>query len=315
VPDIPQFTRVSDEPLLDFDAIRWEVMYPSVMFPSVVPAPAWLSDPLDALYMYYASHTGHALGLATAPRPEGPWTVQEPVFALDDAPMLRGHISSPDVLIDEAAERVYLYFHGVNGAGYGQVMGCAVGSDGQHFAIENPDPLIVPQESAGEWDRLCAAYLRPFRFGGETLAIYMGNSGRREPGVAHNCQGLARSRDYLHWERVRDEALLTPDEQDDWGTIRHVGVHQRNEATLDVYYSTRTGPELEREVLRMARVDASLPSEQWVAQKLGTVLEPELAWEGADLRDPYPVEWEGRLYLFYAGGEEAGIGLAEQVAS
>lgn len=310
MPDIPQFTRVSDEPLLDLNAIRWPVKNPTINFPAVIPAPGWISRPLDRLYMYYASHHGMGIGLATAARPEGPWTVREPIFMLDDAPMIAGHISSPDALVDERARRVYLYYHGGNAAGRGQVMGCAVGYDGQHFEVENPKPLILPSERERAWDSNSTAYLRPFRLGDHIFGLYMGNGGAAVPGVSYNRQGLVRSRDYVHWERVREEPLLAPDEQDDWGTVRHSGVRVRDDGALEVYYSTRTGPDLLREVLRVARVDTSEPPEQWRAEKLGTVLEPALEWEGEDLRDPYPFEWEGRLYLFYAGGLEAGIGLA-----
>ena len=313
MPDIPQFTRVTDQPLLDLDAIRWPAKRRTIMFPTVVEAPGWVSEPSDALYMYYASHHGSGIGLATAPEPEGPWTVREPVFSLDDAPMIAGHISSPDVLIDEDAERVYLYYHGGNAAGKGQVMGCAVGDDGRHFEVENPDPLILPSEREGAWDSISTAYLRPFRVGRRILGLYMGNGGKRSvPEVGHNCQGILRARDYQHWERVREEPLLEPDGVSDFGKIRHSGVHLRGE-TLDVYYSTRTSQAFEREVIRIARLDASMPPEDWRAEKLGTVLEPEPNWEEPDLRDPYPFEWDGRLYLFYAGGEEAGIGLATAV--
>ena len=304
------FRRVSDEPVLGLDAMRWPAANPSVMFPTVVPAPGWLSEPLDALWMYYASHHGLGIGLATAPAPEGPWTVREPVFTLEDAPMLAGHVSSPDVLIDERARRVYLYYHGGNAAGPGQVMGCAVGYDGVHFEVEHPEPLILPSERPGHWDSRSTAYLRPFRVGTRIFGLYMGNGGQVDaPGVAHNCQGILRSHDHVRWERVRAEPLLAPDGEQDFGTIRHVGVQVRGD-TLDVYYSTRDSAALDREVIRLARVDTTAPPQEWRAQRLGTVLEPELPWEGADLRDPYPFEWRGRPYLFYAGGEEAGIGLA-----
>ncbi|MFP4250189.1 MAG: hypothetical protein ACLFU7_11055 [Armatimonadota bacterium] len=309
---IPQFTRVSDEPLLDLDAIRWPAKRQTIMFPAVVEAPPWLSEPLGALYMYYASHHGTGLGLATAPEPEGPWTVRDPIFSLDDAPMIAGHISSPDVLIDNEAERVYLYYHGGNAAGKGQVMGCAVGYDGVHFEVENPDPLILPSDREGAWDSVSTAYLRPFRVDGRIFGLYMGNGGQRSvPDVGHNCQGILRARDYQHWERVGEDPLLEPDGVNDFGKIRHSGVHVRGD-TLDVYYSTRTSQAFEREVIRLARVDASLPPEQWHAEKLGTVLEPGPEWEEPDLRDPFPFEWDGRLYLFYAGGEEAGIALAQE---
>ena len=308
--EMPQFTRVSDRPLLDLDAIRWPVKNPTINYPTVIEAPRWISQPLDRLYMYYASHHGMALGLASSPAPEGPWTVHGRIIRLDDAPMIAGHISSPDALVDEPARRVYLYYHGSNAAGRGQVMGGAVGYDGLHFEVENPKPLILPSEQEGAWDSICAAYLRPFRLGERIFGLYMGNGGAGVPGVSYNCQGILRSSDYAHWERVREEPLLAPDERQDWGTIRHSAVHVRDPRMFDVYYSTRTGPDLQREVLRMAHVDASVPPSQWQAEKLGTVLEPELEWEGADLRDPYPFEWQGRLYLFYAGGLEAGIGLA-----
>ncbi len=47
------------------------------------------------------------------------------------------------------------------------------------------------------------------------------------------------------------------------------------------------------------------------AQKLGTVLEPELDREGDDLRNPFHFRWHDRLYFYYAGGLEAAIGIGE----
>ena len=66
----------------------------------------------------------------------------------------------------------------------------------------------------------------------------------------------------------------------------------------------------------------------WRDEGTRTVLEPEHAWEGAELgvepsargqithlvrqlRDPCVYEEEGRTYLLYCGGGESGIGIAE----
>ena len=67
---------------------------------------------------------------------------------------------------------------------------------------------------------------------------------------------------------------------------------------------------------------------RWACTRTREILRPELPWEGADepcvvsniggvdgcvnqLRDPYVFEHEHRVYLFYAGGGESAIGLAE----
>jgi len=47
-----------------------------------------------------------------------------------------------------------------------------------------------------------------------------------------------------------------------------------------------------------------------LVQKHGTILSPECDWENNNLRDPFPIFHNDKLYLYYAGGREHGIGLA-----
>lgn len=308
----PTFTRVFDQPILGLQGIRWTAANPSVMFPTVLEAPAWVNNPLDRLYMYYASHHGEGIGLATAPVPEGPWRVYEggPVFTLAQAPMLKGHVSSPDIMLAPEQEAVYLYYHGGGAHVRGQTMGSAHSRDGLSFEVTNPEVLLHPPEDEARWDGLSHGYLRSFRVGEELFGVYMGYNGGGIAGCTYNKQGLARSDGYLHWERVGKRALLEASEgSGDFGTIRHSGVLVRD-GCFDAYYSTRTSERRDREVLKVARVATEGRPQAWQAERLGTVLEPELPWEGADLRDPFPFCWEGKLYLYYAGGLEAGIGLA-----
>ncbi len=307
-----EFRRVLDEPLLTTDAMAWEAKYPSIMFPCVIEVPPWLDNPVDRLYMYYASHTGHGIGLATAAKPGGPWQARrDPVLELHNATMIGGHISSPHVMVDDAEERFYLYFHGSARGVKGQRAGCAVSRDGLNFEIDHKDVLLeCDADNPAAWDRFAAVYMRPFWLNEQLFALYMGGNGEGKPGISNNRQGLARGRDYTHWERARKLPLIAPHEDEgEYGIVRHSGV-QVCDGHLQVYYSTRTSPALDREVIRSARVETDRSPEQWQAVDRRTVLQPELKWEGDDLRDPFPFEFEGALYLFYVGGTEAGIGLA-----
>ena len=307
-----RFRRAVDEPLLTTDAVAWEATYSSIMFPCVIEAPEWLDSPLDRLYMYYASHHGGGIGLATAARPEGPWRARGgPVLELKNATMIRGHISSPHVLADDAEQSLHLYFHGGARGVKGQRAGYAVSQDGLNFEVDHEDVLLeCDADNPAAWDRFAAVYMRPFWLDEQLFAFYMGGNGEGRPGVSNNRQGLARGHSYVDWERVRDLPLIAPHEDEgEYGIVRHSGVLVRGDH-LQVYYSTRTSPALDREVIRSARIDTSGPPEEWRAVDRRTVLEPESKWEGTDLRDPFPFEFEGALYLFYAGGTEAGIGLA-----
>ena len=128
-------------------------------------------------------------------------------------------------------------------------------------------------------------------------------------GVAPSAEGVATSLDGIHWEKwSRNPRLSIGD--GDFGGIRHVALLRR-ENELYIAYSPRTSESLGTEVLRMTRVRLGETPDDWgELEKLGTILEPTAACEKQELRDPFLLQHEGRLYLYYAGGNEAGLGVA-----
>ena len=81
--------------------------------PSLIRTPAWLPHPLGKYYLYFASHSGKYIRLAYADRLEGPWKIHEPgTLRLEESAGCKGHIASPDAVVDDERKEIRLYFHG-----------------------------------------------------------------------------------------------------------------------------------------------------------------------------------------------------------
>jgi hypothetical protein len=264
--------------------------------PSLIRVPDWLPNPLGRYYLYFAHHRGAYIRLAYADALEGPWHVYDAgSLALADAPACRDHIASPDVLVDNEARRIRMYFHGV-AADRAQKSFVALSEDGiGSKALAEP---------------LGTFYFRVVPWRGTWIAMAKG-------GVTY------RSKDGLSsFERTPYPAfaLRHPDGNAP-GDVRHVALHCVGD-TLQVYFS-RIGDAPER-ILR-SRIDLT---RDWIADKPEMVLRPETIWEGTDvrlrksrsgaatgrenaLRDPAIFEEGGRLYLLYSIAGESGIAIAE----
>ena len=80
--------------------------------PSLIRVPDWLPDRFGTYYLYFGHHQGKYIRLAYADRLEGPWTIYKPgTLQLKETPC-HGHIASPDVHIDNANQRIIMYYHG-----------------------------------------------------------------------------------------------------------------------------------------------------------------------------------------------------------
>lgn len=273
--------------------------------PSVVVRPDWAPGP-GRLMLYFAHHKGQHIRLAFADQPEGPWRIHTPgVLPLADTPLaqtrpdvpqpdwavaqgtdgLYPHLASPDVWIDEDAHCFRMLFHGLADHGE-QVSYEAISPDGLRWTVEGP---AIPE-----------TYLRRFTCRGEIYAM-------ARLGIL-----LWSSPD--GWETGPSPVVGAP---------RHVAVLVRGDL-LHVLF-TRIGDAPER-VLHTT-IDMRLPWSDWQAGAETELLRPVLRWEGAEepirpsfigavefaneLRDPGVFEFEGRVYMVYAGGGEVALGLAE----
>ncbi|HUS52832.1 MAG TPA: hypothetical protein VMY41_02365 [Thermohalobaculum sp.] len=276
--------------------------------PSLIRVPEWIVSPLARYYLYFAHHEGKSIRLAYADTLTGPWRIHRPgAIRLDQTPLpqtppsvpqpawavakgvegLYPHIASPDVHIDTAQRRLTMYFHGLDHSGE-QVSLTATSSDGLNWQLAGP---MIDQ-----------VYLRAFHHGGTGYAmawagqiLHATPNGGFEPGPMPFPPGH------------RHCAVLVR------GNILHVLWTRIGDAPERILHST---------------IGLSGNWQDWRLGDTAQVLRPERSWEGADLpitaseigtathfehalRDPCFFEESGRLYLIYAGGGEAALGLAE----
>jgi len=209
---------------------------------------------------------------------------------MNSSPPTTLHVASPDVIVDEAAKEIRLYYHGV-AEGNLQLSKVSTSEDGLTFTpkdgyIGNPYMRIFQQE---DW--------------------YYGFA---MPGF------LYRSKDGLTNFKVRKKWVF--DTQ-----VRHSAVLKEGN-DLYIFYS-RVGDTPERIVY--SKIDMSASDwNDWRATKPKELLRPEMEWEGSEeatipsirgemgvrvnqLRDPYIFVDDNReKYLLYTGGGEQGIGIA-----
>ncbi len=272
--------------------------------PSPIAAPPWIENPPGRVYLYFAHHRGRFIRLAFADAIEGPWRVHGPgcldvVDSLFEAAdigtpeeMARNytyaHVASPDVHVLEEERQVRLYYHGLMPDG-SQKTRVAVSENGINFQ-PLPDVLGGP-------------YFRVFPHDGAWYALEMRDR------VLRSENGLT---DFRPVGALGDTA------------IRHSAVLVRGDR-LHVFFS-RIGDTPEH--ILHGVVNLAQPADAWRLQDVTSVLNPEMGWEGAglpvtpsavgevigpvhQLRDPGLLEWDGRLYLFYAAAGENAIGMVE----
>ncbi len=266
--------------------------------PTLIRVPRWVSEPLGQYYLYFADHNGKYIRLAYADALDGPWRVHKP-GALDLAEsFFTDHIASPEAIVDDASQRIVLYFHGLTPEDGTQHTRVATSTDGVDFTtVEEP----VGTDSA---------YWRVFDYGEWWYAMAM--PGREGPVNVH------RSRDPLTpFERGPRLFPVAPRQV-------HNAVRLRGDV-LDVFY-TREADRPER--ILHSEVTLGPDWTAWSATPPRECLAPETEWEGAGLpvvpgtvgalsepshalRDPAIFEEDGRTYLLYAVAGESGIAIAE----
>ena len=269
--------------------------------PSLVRAPSWLRNPLGKYYLYFAHHHGKYIRLAYANQLAGPWKIYEPgTLRLEQAAGCKGHIASPDVVVDDERKEFRLYFHGPANSTNGQKTFVALAKDGLHF--------LASAKILGNF------YWRVFQWDGWWYAMGKG-------GLLH------RSKDGLTQFEVGPNPFPGSELRDkDYNNPgpRHVALQPSGDR-LWVYYSNiADAPE---QILRV-RLDLAGDWKTWRTSLPEEVLRPEKEWEGANLplkqstagavkgrenalRDPAIFVEDGRSYLIYSIAGESGLAIAE----
>ena len=294
--------HLSSQPVIDHH--HGQQVGDNINGPSVIEVPAWLPRPLGRYYLYFAHHTGDHIRMAYADQIDGQWTildggvldlsetgfVKHSVPSIEDGKPVVPHIASPDVHIDKAGKQIRMLFHGVNLDGT-QTTRLAISDDGLKFR-EVSDTLAPP-------------YLRVTWWQDQLI------------GVAWGGEMFTSPRWDVPFERG-PKLLERPNGPD--MIPRHPFIVLRG-SVMHVFYSL-IGEQPER----IWHVNVHL-SENWQDWSLGTpkaILSPMFEWEGANLpvtassvgpanglehalRDPFVID----DYLFYVGGGESGIGIAE----
>lgn len=271
--------------------------------PTLIRVPSWVDKPLGKYYLYFGHHSGRYIRLAYADDLAGPWKLHEGgVLPLDQLPVKMDHISSPEIMVDEQAGRIILYYHGTvrenpppanPGKWSGQLTFAATSRDGITF---QPGSEVVS-----------SFYLRVFRYQDRIYGLCKdGNVGGQ----------LCRGKDPL--AGFEKGVSILPNS-------RHFALLPRGD-TLWVFFS-RAGDCPEQ--ILLTRFNLKEDWSKWAesAPPPVAVLKPEEIWEGInyeskpskwgssvevrELRDPYVFEDSGKLYLLYSVAGEMGIAIAE----
>ena len=296
-------TRLPNNPIIKPEMFKDAKDGHDINGPTLIRVPGWVAKPLGKYYLYFANHRGTYIRLAYADSLNGPWKIHEGgVLALDQLPVKMDHIASPELMVDEKAHRILLYYHGTvrdsnmppnPGKWNGQLTFVATSEDGLAFK-----PRL---------DVMSAFYLRVFSYGGKTYGICKdGNTGAQ----------LCRTGDPLSPFEQGPQVLPK---------CRHVALLPKGD-TLWVFFSQSGGCP---ESILVTRFNLKEDWTKWGenAPSPILVLKPEPPWEGTgynlkpsadgaavrvqELRDPFVFEDEGKFFLLYSVAGEMGIAIAE----
>ena len=319
-PEKITITRLGDGPIID------PGIHPSIgeniQGPSLIRVPEWVNEPLGKYYLYFADHKGLYIRLAYADNLLGPWKIHEagslhiadsfftptrpaiPEARLAELVAARiasgirvshdyakeltePHIASPDVHVDNANQKIVMYYHGLEDAAF------------QHSRVATSDNGIDFQANN---ENIGRTYFRRFDYAGMTYAVAM-------PGQFYRSRNGKTSFE-------SGPRLFEP-------TMRHSAVMVRDDSLI--VFWTRVGDSPESIMLSTVDLKPDWMSWQHIGERV--VLKPEHDWEGANaliepsvrstayghvnqLRDPALFVENDVVYMLYAVAGESGIALA-----
>ncbi|MBP0904051.1 hypothetical protein ACFSKN_09125 [Mariniflexile gromovii] len=289
VDDNYSFVRSDNNPIIypDMEGLEGD-LGKNINGPSVIKVPNWVENPLGTYYMYFADHHGKFIRLAYANSPIGPWTVYKPGVLHIDNTAAKGHIASPDIIMDEATKTIRMYFHGYNQDKSGQKTFVSTSKDGLNFTAS--ETILGP------------SYFRVFKYESDYYALVSGTFYRSKDGMTPFEKG----------------ATILP-------KARHTAVTLSGD-NLIVFYSQK-GDAPER-ILKCEVNLSEGTWKDWKAGDQTEVLKPEKDYEGVnlpiqesvkgfskvpmhELRDPAIFIDKNEVYLYYSIAGEFGIAVAK----
>ena len=239
------FVRLENNPIItpEMEGLEGHVGE-NINGPSVIKVPDWVENPLGKYYMYFAHHHGKFIRLAYADSPTGPWTIYKPGVLQIDKTSAKGHIASPDVIIDEDTKTIRLYFHGYNQDKSGQKTFYSTSNNGLDFIAS--ETILGP------------SYFRVFKYKSDYYALVKGSFYHSEDGMQPFKKGV----------------LILP-------KARHTAVSLDGD-NLVVFYSQK-GDTPER-ILSCEVNLSEGTWKSWKASAPKEILKPEMDYEGVNLR-------------------------------
>ena len=261
--------------------------------PSFIKVPEFVCNPLGKYYMYFGHHNGKYIRMAYSEENiMGPYILfneGKGVLSLENTPG-HGHISSPDVVIDEKNKNFILYYHcpykNKNGKSP-QTTFIAHSKDGLHFESTNI--------------KISFPYFRHFEYKNEIYGIAMNNFvgsilykhnngvfieyGKLLPKSRHTCGLNYNEKVYIFYSTIGDcpEHIYVCEID----IIEQNNIIVKNKRTL-VY------PDFEFEHANLSPMPSKYGSEY---EKIN------------QLRDPYTYVENELIYLFHTVCGEKGIAL------
>lgn len=343
-------TRINNnQPLIAEETFKevgaGEDEYYNINGPAIIRVPDWTEvedrAALEArYYLYFAHHKGDYIRMAWSDSITGPWHLyhigedydagqrgvldmgDDDKIDLENNLVIKRHIASPDVHVDNENQRIVMYFHGPAYHGnedIGQRTFVATSSFGLDF--NNGIRSVM----------LGHSYFRVFSYDEGLYAL--SNDGR--PYKAPDFEEPWRIPDGFDfsqslWEKHPDNPFQDDIQEEGIDKselrVRHPSVYL-SDGILQVFYSRR-GDSPER--IQMSTIDLNVGDwTEWDATYPPTeIMEAAPGWEGGtlpvypskagpapedvnQLRDSYVFEdKDGSLYLFYCGRGEDAIGIA-----
>lgn len=344
-PVAPKVVQFEENPIIRPEMLPGEDGV-NICDPSLMLAPAWLEKPLGKYYLYFADHKGKYIRLAYADQLQGPWKIYEPgtlhmdemvAHAKSATPdeseeIIGGHISSPDVHVDNEKKEIRMYFHFqlAPSKTWGHRSAVAISKDGINFQIHGSKPIGEPYMRIFQRDGYYYAInrsaavarskdgLTDFQVGNETFADAVGhkNLSKSNDNPDPEDKGKTKTKG-----KSKDKADMAP-------SIRHTAIKLDGDV-LSLFFSRSADLP---EVIMMSQADLTGDWKTWKLSPPVIVLKSEMEYEGAsvppqqptnqemrklprpmfqELRDPYIYREGGKTYLLYSVAGERGIAIAE----